>query len=156
LRGGVPLKLPESRKTRALLGLLAAAPQRTLRGRLADLLWDGADDPRGLLRWSLCRLRRLLGGALGADREHAWLEPDAARCDLLELRALAPAAAAVPTESLERAAGLFRGELLEGLELPGCHAFHLWSLGQRAALREQRAAILAELAARHRAEPERA
>jgi len=52
-RDGVALALPASKKTRALLGYLAVTGRPQRRDRLCSLLWDGPDDPRAALRWSL-------------------------------------------------------------------------------------------------------
>src|ERR687892_621354 len=57
LRGGEPLALPPSKKTRALLAYLVATGRPQRRERLCTPLWEGPDDPRGALRWSLSRLR---------------------------------------------------------------------------------------------------
>jgi DNA-binding SARP family transcriptional activator len=54
---GPALPLPPSRRTRALLGYLAATGTPQSRSALCDLLWDGPDDPRAALRWSLTKLR---------------------------------------------------------------------------------------------------
>ena len=59
-RGEQAVELPASKKTRALLAYLVAAAQPQLRERLCDLLWEGPDDPRGALRWSLSKLRPLV------------------------------------------------------------------------------------------------
>ena len=53
---GRAVALPASRKTRALLGYLIATGQPHRRERLCDLLWDGPDDPRAELRWSLSKI----------------------------------------------------------------------------------------------------
>ena len=45
-REGVPLALPKSRKTLALLAYLAATGRRHRRDRLCSLLWELPDDPR--------------------------------------------------------------------------------------------------------------
>src|SRR5580704_5700443 len=66
LRAGRPQALPSSRKTRALIGYLVATHRPQLRERLCDLLWDGPDDPRAGLRWSLTKIRPLLDD--GASR----------------------------------------------------------------------------------------
>ena len=61
--------LPRSRKTRALLALLAlAAPRPVPRARLAGLLWSrrGHDQARGSLRQSVHELQRALGPTAGA------------------------------------------------------------------------------------------
>src|ERR671914_1623188 len=72
-RDGRAVALPASRKTRALLGYLIATGQSHRRERLCDLLWDGPDDPRAELRWSVSKLRPIVNepGAtrLVSDRE---------------------------------------------------------------------------------------
>src|SRR6185503_9944544 len=70
MREGRPVALPASKKTRALLGYLAVTGRSHTREELCDLLWQGPDDPRAALRWSLTKLRNALGAeALEADRE---------------------------------------------------------------------------------------
>ena len=59
-RDGEPLELPPSRKTRALLAYLALTSRAFRREHLCELLWEIPDDPRGSLRWSLSKLRRLV------------------------------------------------------------------------------------------------
>jgi DNA-binding SARP family transcriptional activator len=87
---GRVLVLPASRKTRALLNYLVATGQAHRRERLCDLFWDGPDDPRAELRWSLSKLRPLLDGSAGArlaaDRERVGVELDGAAVDLAMLR----------------------------------------------------------------------
>ena len=73
LSRGRALVLPPSKKTRALLAFLVTTGRPHLRESLCDLLWEGPDDPRGALRWSLAKLRPLLDGEhatrLVTDRE---------------------------------------------------------------------------------------
>ena len=73
-----PLKLPASKKTRALLGYLIATAQPHRREVLCDLFWDGPDDPRAELRWSLSKIRPLLKNGAGArwqaDRERVGVQ----------------------------------------------------------------------------------
>ena len=64
-RGEVLLPLPPSRRTRALLGFLVATASPQSRSALCDLLWDGPDDPRASLRWSLTKLRAVVDDAAG-------------------------------------------------------------------------------------------
>jgi DNA-binding SARP family transcriptional activator len=135
-RDGVSLVLPASKKSRALFGYLCATGRPALRERLCALLWDGPDDPRAALRWSLTKLRPLLDDAgarrLHADREHVSFEAAGASIDLHEVRAaLGSHPAEAPLAALRAAAGRFRGSFLEGLELPGCHLFHAWWVGER-------------------------
>ena len=68
-RDGKTVPLPPSKKTRALLAYLVGSGRPQLRDRLCGLLWDGPDDPRAELRWSLTKLRPLMDGCLVADRE---------------------------------------------------------------------------------------
>ena len=70
-RGGAAVALPASRKTRALLAYLLLTARPVRRERLCEIFFDIPDDPRGALRWSLSKIRALLGddaGLLFADR----------------------------------------------------------------------------------------
>jgi DNA-binding SARP family transcriptional activator len=148
--------LPASKKTRALLGFLAVTGTSHTREELCDLLWQGPDDPRAALRWSLSKLRQVLGAsAIEADRERVSLGD--AVTDLGAVRtALADGVARAPVERLLFARERFRGELLEGLVLPDCYRFHEWSAAERERARALRVAVLVELTERSRAEPEQA
>ncbi len=151
--GGGKLVLPASKKTRALLGYLVATGVPHSRERLCDLLWQGPDDPRAALRWSLTKIRGLLdvGGVarIVADRERIACERRDLTCDLLALRAeLAGGIATASLDTLRTVAGRFRGELLEGLDLPDCYAFHQWCVGERETARALRVATLSALVER--------
>ncbi len=153
--------LPASKKTRALLGYLTSTGRAQRRERLCELLWDGPDDPRAGLRWSLAKLRPLLdaGGAvrLASDRERVCFESHGAVVDVVELRArLGGGVGALGTEQLSELARCFRGPFLEGLELSSCPVFHAWCIGEREALRALHAALLGALVERLRATPEQA
>jgi len=150
--GGRPLQLPASKKTRALLAYLVVTGRPHLRERLCALLWDGPDDPRAALRWSLSKLRPLLdggGGSLVADRERAGFVPGGVAVDVTAVRTLLAAGpAATPTDVLRDATARFRGELLEGLDLPGCYSYHAWCVSERELLRTLRLAALGALVGR--------
>ena len=92
LRGGRLQSLPASKKTRALLGYLVATGTPHLRERLCDLLWEGPDDPRAALRWSLTKIRPLLNDAatprLLADRDRVAFEARDTEIDAVRVRAL--------------------------------------------------------------------
>ncbi|TIM59775.1 MAG: alpha/beta hydrolase, partial [Mesorhizobium sp.] len=98
---GKALALPASRKTRALLGYLIATGQVHRRERLCDLFWDGPDDPRAELRWSLSKIRALLGDGsrarLVADRERVGIELGDALVDHAVVRSLAASSVAAAT-----------------------------------------------------------
>ena len=73
-RAGRPISLPASKRTRALLGYLVAVRTSLTRAHLCDLLWEGPDDPRAALRWSLTKLRPIVNdleavfiGRIGGD-----------------------------------------------------------------------------------------
>src|SRR5699024_7295058 len=88
---GGPLPLPPSRRTRALLGFLVATGVPHSRSTLCDLLWDGPDDPRAALRWSLTKLRAIVNDEtvqrLDADREKVAFEAHDCDIDTARLRA---------------------------------------------------------------------
>lgn len=159
-RGGEVAKLPQSKKTRALLAYLALTGKAHRRDRLIRLLWDVTDDPRGALRWSLSKLRRVVDSAelkrLVADRESAGLDRALYTMDLDEVEAVIAELPDASVEALEAAAAMFRGELLEGLELDDFLEFGAWLVTQRERARKARAAITDALVARLADEPERA
>ena len=155
VRDGVAVPLPASKKTRALLGYLAATGRPQLREKLCSVLWDNPDDPRAALRWSLTKLRPLVDDVevrLVADRERVELVPGTASVDLAAVRAAVPAGVAgvakASLESLRAIAPHLRGELLEGLDLPDCYRYDEWLRGEREAMRRLAAAVLTTLVAK--------
>lgn len=151
---GAALELPRSKKTRALLGYLAVSARPHTREHLCDLLWQGPDNPRAALRWSLAKLRSLLGSE-GLVTEHDTVGLASVATDLGRVRAaLETANPRVDPEQLREAARRFRGELLEGLALPDCHRFHQWCLAEREAARALRRSVLGALADEPGASPE--
>ncbi len=123
-----PVQLPASRKTRALLGYLAAEGRALRRERLCRLFWEMPDDPRGSLRWSLSKLRSLLGPAIVADREEVSLCLDGIDVDLVELKKAAADLGGTPTDVLERLCASASGSFMEDLELPNCDEFNGWRI----------------------------
>src|SRR5262249_58863768 len=106
----------------------------------------GLDNARAGLRWSLNKIRPVRDDAtarLVADRERVGFEPHGAEVDLAFVR-LARVADA-PVDRLRACAARFRGELLEGLDLPECYAYHEWCMNQREAARALRISILQAL-----------
>ena len=90
IRDGVVLPLPPSKKTRALLAYLALQDRSFRREALCELLWEVPDDPRGSLRWSLSKLRRLVDEPdrprVVADRSTVRFDREGLEVDLLLLR----------------------------------------------------------------------
>jgi DNA-binding SARP family transcriptional activator/predicted ATPase len=161
LRDGQAVPLPPSKKTRALLAYLAIVPRPQRRERLCEMFWEVPDDPRSALRWSLSRIRQIVGtgheSCVRADRNTVCLDPGGFDCDFRPIAALKPDLIdKLDTGSLEAIADSFQGGFLEDLYLPNCPEFEAW----RAAYAEQaevlRLRILRLLVDRTRDEPERA
>ncbi|WFP78617.1 transcriptional regulator [Mesorhizobium sp. WSM4906] len=135
-RDGEPVKLPSSRKLRALLAYLALAPHPVSRSRLCELLWDVPNDPRGELRWCLSKLRAALDEPdlrrVETEGDTVALRSADMRIDALE--AAAAVAEGIDTLGLERLralAQLFAGDFLDGLELDRSPHFTSWLIAQR-------------------------
>lgn len=158
---GPALPLPPSRRTRALLGYLAATGTPQSRATLCDLLWDGPDDPRAALRWSLTKLRAVLNdetaAPLQADRDKVSFDTGVSEIDSLRVGALAAGPLApLPLATLEDAARSLQGEFLEGLELPSCYRFHHWCMAERERFAQLRRVVLEALVQRLADDPHRA
>ena len=143
VRDGQLVPLPASKKSARAVGYLVATAQPQLRERLCGLLWDGPDDPRAGLRWTLSKLRPLLAPHVVAGRERVGFLAEGARVDLDLLR---PGIAT--TEALEQCAALFRGQFVDGLDLPACFRFQQWCIAERERLRQAHVAQAAELTRR--------
>jgi len=149
LHSGAPCTLP-TRKAQALLAYLSLEPGRSYtRAALASLLWGERPDPqaRKSLRQTVYALRKALpdaGDALlrlegeGVALNPAVIEADAPRFERL-VREGTP-------EALERAATLYRGDLLHGFSLAEA-AFEEWLVAARERLRELAIEGLAKLMA---------
>ncbi len=161
LRGGEEFSLPPSRKTRGLLAYLALNPRSFRRDQLCELLWEIPDDPRGSLRWSLSKLRRLVDDEANtrivADRSQVAFDACAAQIDVTQLQALVEGDLdAVPVEDLQAAAENFQGQFLEGLDLHNFHEFYTWCIGQREQVNRAQVKLLKALHGRLADEPENA
>lgn len=157
---GRPFEIPGSRKTRALLGYLLLQQRSVTREHLCELLWPHPDNPRAALRWSLTKLRPALMEMthhLVTDRNSVQITGFDDRVDLCRVdRLLKSPLDKIPTPDLLAAAGLFHGELLEGLEIPDCHRFNEWLIARSEAARRSRRRILETLTARFSDQPEEA
>ena len=153
--------LPPSKKTRALLAYLALTGRPHRRERLCSLFWEIPHDPRGALRWSLSRLRPLVDEPdrprIEADRDSVGFAASDAEIDVLAVRrALAGGTDALETATLEALATRFRGELLEGQDLPDLHDFQAWLVAEREDARRLQAQLLEALVERLAERPEAA
>jgi DNA-binding SARP family transcriptional activator len=160
-KDGCVLPLPPSKKTRALLAYLSLQSRHFRREQLCQLLWEIPDDPRGSLRWSLSKLRRLVDedgrARVLADRDRVGFDADGISIDAKELeRLVARGLGQVASETLITAASRYRGNLLEGLEFSSFHVFHSWCVAEREQSLRNQTALLTELVGRFESEPERA
>ncbi|WP_245436664.1 alpha/beta hydrolase [Mesorhizobium tamadayense] len=156
-RVGELIDLPPSRKTRALLAYLAVTGKTHQRERLCEIFWDIPDDPRGALRWSLSKIRQVLGEdecALVADRNAVALKVETDYARLLPLTK--GDLSLRPTEELEAVAGSIRGDFLADLSLERCFEYEAWRAGVRSEVEIAELGILRELVERLAGEPRRA
>jgi DNA-binding SARP family transcriptional activator/TolB-like protein len=145
--------LPQGRKTRALLAVVAlSAPRPALRGRLAELLWSRRpeEQARASLRQEIHRLLEALSFAnseiLTVTRDHLSLRPGAVWIDVEEVMR------ATTTEPASLS--LLDGDLLEDLD--GIDpTFDAWLTTERERLRD-RARTVAEALLREQVDPETA
>lgn len=135
-RDGVPVALPASRKTRAILGFLALSPRPVSRQRLCDMFYDVPDDPRAALRWSLSKIRPVIDAP---DRPRLLAERDAVRLNLEGAlvdaqQALSIAARPIddaPLEECRAVLDCISGVFLEDCELPDRAEYAAWLAAQR-------------------------
>ena len=155
------MQLPPSKKTRALLAYLAVTARPHSRARLCAMFWAVPDDPRAALRWSLSRLRPLVDEddcpRIIADREQVGFDLDRVTVDILSLRGVARNGAdSISTDALRQATEALEGDFLEGLDLPDCHEFQSWCLGEREETRRLRVRLLTALVTRLEGVPDEA
>jgi pimeloyl-ACP methyl ester carboxylesterase/DNA-binding SARP family transcriptional activator len=142
-RAGVAVALPQSRKARALLALLASTGREHRRKQLCEWLWPEVDDPRAALRGALTRLRALVDDS---ERVRLVADSNAVRLALAddELDIGALGAQAQPPEA---ALLLCRGGFLDDLELPDALEFQAYRVAERERLgRLQRDLLDAQIA----------
>jgi TolB-like protein/DNA-binding SARP family transcriptional activator len=123
-----------SRRRRALLGYLAMQPGYSeTRERLATLLWGDVPDrqARQSLRQALAAMRAdfapLGPEPLRVERDSIGLDPDLIKVDARDLLALADSER---PEDIQRAASLYTGPFLDGIDLPA-EGFSDWLAHQR-------------------------
>lgn len=148
-RDGRPVGGFRSQKALALLGYLAAEGRPVSRTRLAGLFWGDAPEgqARGELRRVLHNLSQRLPGCLEADRRT--VEFRAGPGCRTDLAAFVELQADETPAALAEAAGLYRGEFLEGLFLDDCPEVETWLLTERERWRGQAVQVLQTLIAHH-------
>jgi DNA-binding SARP family transcriptional activator len=120
---GGQTRSPRGNKAWALLAYLLLAGRPPNRSHLAELLFFGAADPLGALRWNLAELRRVLGSslALSGDPVSAALDAETTVDALQRL----------DTTTVARAPGSVGGELLQGVTVASSGSFESWLLIER-------------------------
>jgi hypothetical protein len=121
---GEPVAGPRGHKAWGLVAYFLLSRVRSpSREHLAELLFTGADDPLGSLRWNLAELRRALGAATLPHGSAELALPPGTFVDVDALtRGTSQEAVAIP--------GLGR-ELLEGMQFGNSPAFETWLLIER-------------------------
>ena len=142
------------RKERALLAILAMPPgEPRAREKLAALLWSDRSDKqaRDSLKQALLRLRKSFGSLrplpMVTDRASVALKRAEVAVDVQKFEQLVTAGT---PEDLAGATELYRGDLLEGLDVRD-PAFEEWLLFERQRLRDQARDALSRLLAYHMA-----
>ncbi|MFN2186224.1 MAG: BTAD domain-containing putative transcriptional regulator, partial [Anaerolineae bacterium] len=147
---GHPVRL-HSAKTLALLAYLALEADTVhSREKLAELLWGESPEPRARqsLRQALYSIRRVLGAdAVAMSGGAISFEAGAGIwVDAVAFQSLAVGGAdGDAQDDMRRAADLYRGLLLEGLELSECPTYDEWLFFQRDSLEQQALATLQNL-----------
>ncbi len=147
-RDGAEVKLPGSRKVRALLAYLALSSQPPSRAQLCDLLWDLPDDPRGELRWCLSKVRSLIGEQrVMVQGDGIALDLSGCFVDAIETQsAVKHNFKALSLTDLRKLTALFVGDFLDGLTVDRSPSFQTWLAAQRRRFRDIHAALLEQLA----------
>lgn len=157
MREGEPVELPPSRKTRALLAYLAVDDRPHQRERLCDMFWDLPDDPKGSLRWSLSRLRHVLGAdgeMLAADRNAVTLRITE-HVDYFRVKALFRGTLRdASIDVLEATEALFGDGFLADLSLGRCPEFEAWRRSRADEIELLHVRLLREILDRRGDEPE--
>ncbi|MEL6934831.1 MAG: alpha/beta fold hydrolase [Pseudomonadota bacterium] len=146
------LKLPASRKARAMLALLVLSGKPQHRERLCDMFWEGPDDPKGALRTALWKLRRLLNEPeaerIVADREWVSFDPVSVSIDYRKLEERAERKEALTGKEAAELRAVLDQPLLAGLDLPDHSIYQAWLTSMREQAEALRERLLPDLGAR--------
>lgn len=123
---GVSVGRALAEKAQALLVYLADADRPVSRSEVAGLLWSDLTEERARanLRLALTKIRRILPGAVEADRRSLWLT-EAPRYDV----------ALVETGDADDMLGSYCGDFLAGMDPDGADLFDDWVQARRHSLR---------------------
>lgn len=147
-----PVKLPSSRKARAMLAVLVLSGKPQHRERLCDMFWEGPDDPKGALRTALWKLRRLLNepGAerITADREWVRFNPISVNIDYRALEKRADREEELTGQETAELRTMLDQPLLTGLDLPDHPIYQAWLVSMREQAETLRERLLPDLGAR--------
>ncbi|WP_197412075.1 alpha/beta hydrolase [Rheinheimera sp. EpRS3] len=143
------VRLPASKRSRALLAYLAFTARPHRRDRLCEVFWEVPDDPKGALRWSLSKIRPLVNDAdterLQADRERVSLVSSDISIDLHQLKADSQRNDLSIAE-LESLLQQSQQPFLQGLDLPDQSLFQDWLTAERNELQQLTGKLQARLA----------
>ena len=133
---GARVELPQSRKTRALLAYLVTTRKRQRRDHLCSLLWELPSDPRAALRWSLSKIKKLLGKdgdrIVAADREHVELLCNDLYVDVFEFEKIHDQNLELsPPEKILSMVDEMSAPFILGLDLHNDPDFYNWCLVER-------------------------
>lgn len=133
-RDDQPVKLPASRRTRALLAYLAMTGRPYRRERLCETFWEMPDDPRGALRWSLSKIRPIVNDLstprVLADRERVSLVTADVYIDVHVL-ANKIESPSLSLQELENVLTSLQKTFLTGIDLPNQEIFQQWLIAER-------------------------
>lgn len=160
LREGAAVALPASKKTRALLAYLIVSGRPQRRDRLCELFWERPDDPRGALRWSLSKLRKVVNDdymiCLTADRERVSFDTTSIKTDIGEIEEYFsnPDASA---DSLRKGIAILQEQpFLDGLDQLENHSFRAWLAGEQEKIQRLLASATGRLISHPDTRPDRA
>ena len=139
--------LPRSRKARALLAMLALESENLTRASLCAHIWPDTADPRADLRWSLSKLRGVIGAAaIVTSGNLVRLDASQITTDVRRLEeALAENGDGGSASTLREQQTHFAQEPLADLDFRIGVEFELWLESQRQALRRLQQRWLAAL-----------
>jgi LuxR family transcriptional regulator, maltose regulon positive regulatory protein len=163
-QSGIDVRL-ETRKTTALLAYLSLNQHPQSREKLAALFWPDFDPSRAPanLRRSLASLHASIpGGWLDAERDRIgiragagpWVDVLVVQKTIADLKAHRHEPGRPCAECLSmavKAIELYRGDFLEGFNLPDCPGFDDWQVEERESLRAALGWLLESSAAGHAA-----